>query len=149
MGKQFIILNIDSTSGTVAGMGVATLGMATVEVPQEVSFLDSAYQLLDCDLVDVLPVMINGQKVDVWFDQDFLANGAMPVHTSLVFNSLNGHEVPVFGPVLLAGSGDDGDAVSVGVTSEEIRGAIDEQKIRVGHMKKIVRPDGNLGIWFS
>lgn len=149
MDKRFIILKIESTSAPVGGMGVAALGMCTVEVAQDATFLDAAYHLLDCDLVDVLTVMIKGKKVDVWFDQEFLAKGAMPMQTSLVFTSASGHEVPVFGKVLLAGSDDNGGTVSVDVSSEEIRDAIDEKQIRVGHLKKIVRPDGQLGILIS
>ena len=124
MAKRFIILKIDNVSVPVGGMGTATLGMSTVEVPQNAPFLEAAYQLLGCEMVDVLPVLINGKKVDVWFDQDFLAKGTMPMQTSLVFTNIGGNEVPIFGKVLLAGTDDEGGTLSVGVSSDETRHAI-------------------------
>lgn len=80
---------------------------------REGNTLYDMYELIDCRCVDVRTVEINGEEIDVWFDDEFLLRGEHPIPNLMLPN----HEL-LCGNVLFAKHDDEG--ATVGLTKKDM-----------------------------
>ena len=98
----------------IDGTPVVSMGMRTIS---KEDFLQQAYKIIDCDLVDVREFECNGKYYDAWFDEEFLFSGK-PLIATLLLGDLKQNAFDLIcGSIIIAHSDEEG--ATCGITPQE------------------------------
>lgn len=78
--------------------------------------LRDMYKYIDCETVDVQVVEVDGEKYDVWFDDEFLLNDKPKFPTVMANGNL------IMGNILIARSNEMGETISIPNNHDKIVG---------------------------
>lgn len=95
---------------------VPSVSMGIRTIPKD-EFLENAYKIIDCHLVDVREFECNGKYYDAWFDEEFLFSGK-PLVPTLILGELKPNAFDLIcGSIIIAHSDEEG--ATCGITPEE------------------------------